>query len=115
MSNISTRLHQALADANLPVTAVTVIDPSNRATWSAIYSRTLTTGEHHTEQAIGAAIPLDDPADAIYSAAVALAKTVNGTDATLLTLAQSRNLILLLAAREGWIAFDGTKYTINVH
>lgn len=115
MSNISTRLHQALSDAGLPVLSVSVIDQTNRATWSAIYSRALTTGERATEQTIGAAIPLNDPADAIYSAAVALAKTVNGIDATALTLTQLRSLILLLAAREGWIAFDGTKYTINVH
>jgi len=113
--NISTRLLQALTDAGLPVISVSIPDQLNRATWSAQYTRTLTAGERTTEQAIGAVIPIIDPQDAIYSAAVALAATVNGTDATLLTLAQSRNLILLLAAKEGWIAFDGVKYTINVH
>ena len=115
MSNVSTRLHQALADAGLPVLSVSIIDQANRATWSATYSRALTTAEHQTELNIGSAISLLDPANAIYSAAVALAQTVNGTDATMLTLAQSRSLILLLAAREGWIAYDGSKYTINVH
>jgi len=114
-NNIAARLHQALLDAGLPVVSVSIPDLNNRETWSAQYTRVLTPVEKTTEQTIGAAIPLTDPQDAIYSAAVALATTVNGVDATALTLAQLRSLILLLTAREGWIAYNGVKYTINVH
>ena len=84
---------------------------------NAQYSRDLTPAEQTQADAIIAAeLPNGvTKQQAIYKAAVTLAGTVNGVDAQQLTLAQSRNLILLLAAREGWIAFDGSKYTINVH
>lgn len=53
--------------------------------------------------------------DAILVAAKTLAGQVNGKDVTTLTAADVVKLVELLCANEGWINYNGTTYTINVH
>ena len=113
MNNIATRLHQGLADAGLPVVLVSIPDPLNRATWSAQYSRDLTPAEHTTEQTIGAAMPIDDPQDAIHTGVVAAVKATDGKVITALTVAQMQLLLGLMLADRGFVAYTGGQYIVK--
>ena len=112
-SNIAARLHQALVDAGLPVIGVSIPDPLNRATWSAQYTRALTTAEKATEQSIGGSINIDDPQDAIHAGVVAALAATDGAVITALTTAQMRLLLGLFLADRGYIAFTNGQYVVK--
>ncbi len=63
------------------------------------------------------AAPAPDPNTSrlnMLAAAKALAVTVNGTAVTALTATQVRNLVILLAANQNWVTWNGSAWVVNV-
>lgn len=53
--------------------------------------------------------------DYILQVARNAAETINGLDVTTLTAAQTRLLVILLAAQQGWVKWNGSVWVVNVH
>lgn len=105
----ATALHEELVAAGLPVD---LVDSSGRV----VYTRALMPAEQATAAAVVAA---HNPATGTQrkraiEAARTLAQTLNGVVVTALTATQVRNGFILLAAKEGWVKWNGTAWAINI-
>ena len=103
------QLHEELVAAGLPVVGVDALG-------NVQYSRELTAQEQATA---AVAIAAHNPTTGTVrkraiEAARQLVQSVNGTVVTSLTATQVRNLVILRAALDGWVSWNGTNWVIDI-